>query len=359
MDNKKNVLLVDDDSSNLMELFHILRADYNILTAIDGSSALEKASSFLPDIILLDVLMPDMNGFEVLSELKKSDTTKYIPVIFLTAMSDALNEAQGIELGAIDYIMKPFSKPVLLNRLKNHLHIDELIRDRTAQLSQRTEELARQTEQLAGLKNGIVFTLADVIEGRDSNTGGHIDRTSAYMKILIEAMLERGVYGDEMQGWDLDLVVSSARLHDLGKISIPDSILNKPGKLTDEEFLVIKTHPEAGMRIIDQMMDRTKDADFLHNAKQFVAYHHEKWDGSGYPYGLAGTNIPFQGRIMAVIDVYDALVSDRPYKKSFSHEKAVDIIVSDSGTHFDPLIVDIFNEINEQILAHHISNAKH
>ena len=284
-----------------------------------------------------------------MSKLKENILYADIPVIFLTGLSDANSEAYGIELGAVDFIMKPFTEPVLMNRIKKHLDIDELVRERTRQLAHRTDQLARRSEQLVRLQNGIVFTLADVVENRDANTGGHIDRTSVYIELLINAMMEQGIYTEEMKGWDLDSVVSSARLHDLGKVAIPDSILNKPDKLTDDEFEVIKTHPAAGERIIDQMTLRTGDADFLHNAKLFAAYHHEKWDGTGYPYRLKETNIPLHGRIMAVIDVYDALVSDRPYKKAFSHEKAVSIIMEDSGRHFDPNIAEAFNSIYDKI----------
>ena len=193
--------------------------------------------------------------------------------------------------------------------------------------------------------------MADLVENRDKNTGGHIDRTAMYLKILINAMMEQGVYADEMKNWNMESVISSARLHDLGKIVISDSILNKPGPLTPEEFTIMKTHSTEGERIIDKAIAQTGDADFLHNAKMIAAYHHECWDGSGYPYGLKGTAIPLQGRIMAIIDVYDALVSERPYKKAFSHEEAVAIIMKSADRHFDPLIAKVFNEINEQIRA--------
>jgi len=348
---KKTIIIVDDNDTNLTVAENTLAKHYRVIALSSAAKMFQALDRFKPDLILLDVEMPEMNGFEVMKKLKKNDMYAEIPVIFLTGLSDAVSEAYGIDLGAVDFIMKPFTEPVLLNRIRNHLNIDKLVRERTGQLAQRTEQLARRTEQLVRLQNGIVFTLANVVENRDSNTGGHIDRTSVYIKILIDAMLVQGVYGDEMSGWDLDSVVSSARLHDLGKIAIPDSVLNKPDKLTSEEFSVIKTHPSAGERIIEQMMSRTGDADFLYNAKLFAAYHHEKWDGTGYPYGLRELSIPLQGRIMAVIDVYDALVSERPYKKPFTHDKAVGIIMGDSGMHFDPLIAGVFNEVNARIMA--------
>jgi len=348
---KKVIFIVDDNDTNLTAAENALAKQYRVIALSSAEKMFKALDKFKPDLILLDIEMPEMNGFEVMVKLKESDLYSQIPVIFLTALSDAVSEAHGIELGAVDFIMKPFSEPVLLNRIRNHLNIDELVRDRTRQLAQRTGQLARRTAQLVRLQNGIVFTLADVVENRDSNTGGHIDRTSVYIKVLIDAMLVKGIYRDEMRGWDIDSVISSARLHDLGKITIPDSILNKPDRLTDEEFDVIKTHPKAGERIIDQMTMRTGDAEFLHNAKLFASYHHEKWDGTGYPHGLKDTDIPLHGRIMAVIDVYDALVSDRPYKKAFSHEKAVSIISEDAGVHFDPLIAEVFYEVNDRIMT--------
>jgi len=348
---RSTIFIVDDNETNLTMAEEVLMAQYRVVALSSAPKMFKALEKFKPDLILLDVEMPDMSGFEAMSKLKENELYANIPVIFLTGLSDANSEAYGIELGAVDFIMKPFTEPVLMNRIKKHLDIDDLVRERTKQLAHRTEQLARRSEQLVRLQNGIVFTLADVVENRDANTGGHIDRTSIYIELLINEMMNQGIYTEEMKGWDLDSVVSSARLHDLGKVAIPDSILNKPDKLTDEEFAVIKTHPEAGERIINQMTLRTGDADFLHNAKLFAAYHHEKWDGTGYPYGLKETNIPLHGRIMAIIDVYDALVSDRPYKKAFPHGKAVSIIMEDSGRHFDPLIAETFRSISEKIMT--------
>ena len=347
--NQGIIFIVDDNETNLTVAEDALIKHYKVIALPSAAKMFEALTKFTPDLILLDVEMPEMNGFEAMKKIKSSDSYANIPVIFLTGLSDAASEAYGIELGAVDFIMKPFTEPVLINRIRKHLDIDEMVRERTRQLAYRTEQLARRSEQLERLRNGIVFALADLVEGRDSNTGGHIDRTSTYIDILVNAMMEHGVYHEEMKEWDLDSVVSSARLHDIGKISIPDSVLNKPDKLTDEEFDVIKTHPEAGRRMIDQMIKMTGEEDFLRNARLFAEFHHEKWNGSGYPHKMKGTGIPLQGRIMAVIDVYDALVSDRPYKKAFSHEKAISIIQEDSGSHFDPLIADLFVKINENI----------
>ncbi|MCL2627297.1 MAG: response regulator [Oscillospiraceae bacterium] len=339
---RKIIFVVDDNSTNLTVAEEALAEQYQVIALPSAAVMFKALEKFSPDLILLDIDMPEMNGFEAIEKLRADEKHANIPVIFLTGLNDSANEAHGINLGAVDFIMKPFSEPVLLNRIRNHLFIDDLIRKRTAQLEERTEQLEQ-------LKNGLVFTMADLVENRDQNTGGHIDRTAGHMETLINAMIERGVYVDEMKDWDLDLVVSSARLHDLGKITIPDSVLNKPGKLNDEEFDLMKTHSLEGERIINNAIKRTGDAAFLHNAKIIAAYHHEKWNGTGYPYKLAGEAIPLQGRIMAVIDVYDALVSERPYKKAFSHEKAVEIIMEESGTHFDPNIAKVFFEVNEKM----------
>jgi len=339
---QKTIFVVDDSSTNLAMAEEALEKQYLVITLSSAPKMFTALEKIIPDLILLDIEMPEMTGFEAIKILKANSQTENIPVIFLTNITFATVEAEGIELGAVDFIAKPFSEPVLINRIKNHLHIDEMIRERTNQLRDRTAQLER-------LQNSIVYTLADIVENRDENTGGHIDRTTLYVKLLLDAMLERGLYAAEIRSWDLESVISSARLHDLGKISIPDSVLNKPDKLTDDEFMVVRTHSVAGERIIEKMIERSGDTEFLRNAQFFAAYHHEKWDGKGYPYGLKEAEIPLQGRIMAIVDVYDALTSERPYKKAFSSEEAIDIITQDAGTHFDPAIAGALIEIQDKV----------
>ncbi|MCL2087569.1 MAG: diguanylate cyclase [Oscillospiraceae bacterium] len=348
---QKIVFAVDDNTTNLTMAEEALKGHYRVISLSSAQQMFKALSKFMPDLILLDVEMPEMSGYEAIKRLKTSHLHSEIPVIFLTALSDDKNEAQGIELGAVDFITKPFSKSVLLNRIKNHLQIDELIRERTEQLAERREQLYDKTQQLERLQNSMVHTLADIIENRDYETGGHVDRTSVYMQLLINGMLANDVYIEELKEWDLASIISAARMHDIGKICIPDSILNKPGRLTDEEFDVMKSHALKGADIIDKMMLRCGDVDFLNNAKLIALNHHEKWDGAGYPNGLVGVEIPLHGRIMAVIDVYDALVSERPYKKPFTHEDAVCIIMKDSGRHFDPVIADVFFKIRDEFYA--------
>ena len=331
----KTIFVVDDSDTNLSMAENALEDLYCVMTMPSAAKMFTLLDKVTPDLILLDIEMPDMNGFEALQQLKSHDAYSSIPVIFLTGMTDVSTEVQGFELGAVDFIAKPFSAPVLLNRIKTHLDIDALIHKRTTQLRR--------------LQNSLVYVLANMVESRDKTTGGHIERTTAYIKILMNAMMERGVYVDELRDWgDLDLVASSARLHDLGKIAISDLVLNKTDKLTKEEYEMIKIHAQEGERNIDQIVVRTGNEAFLHHAKLFAGYHHEHWDGTGYPYGLKETMIPLQGRILAVADVYDALVSVRPYKKAYSHEEAMNIIMSNSGKHFDPNIADVFDEVKEQ-----------
>jgi putative two-component system response regulator len=333
----KTIFVVDDSDTNLSMAEAVLEEYYRVMTMPSAAKLFVFLEKIIPDLILLDIEMPGIDGFEALKRLKFESAWSDIPVIFLTGRNDSAVEARGFEMGVVDFITKPFSAPVLLNRMKTHLDIDGIIRERTA--------------RLRGLQNSIVSVLADMVETRDKGTGGHIERTSVYMKILIHEMKERGVYADEMRGWDVEKIISSARMHDLGKISITDIIINKPGKLTEDEFEVMKGHAEEGERIIDEIISRTGEGDFLLNAKVFAGTHHERWDGQGYPHGLKGTDIPLQGRIMAIVDVYDALVSERPYKKAFTDEEAIKIIMQNSGTHFDPKIADLFYDARDNIKA--------
>jgi putative two-component system response regulator len=311
-----------------------LEDHYNVMTMPSAAKMFTLLEKITPDLILLDIEMPEMDGFTALEKLKKESKWSDISVIFLTGRNDAVVEARGFEMGAIDFVTKPFSIPVLLNRIKTHLDIDDIIRERT--------------DQLHRVQNSIISVLADMVENRDKGTGGHIERTSRYIKILIDEMKKRDVYSNEIAEWDIEKLVASARMHDLGKISVTDMIVNKPGKLTQEEFELMKTHALIGEKIIEEMILKTGEKDFLNNAKLFAGSHHERWDGNGYPRGLKGDEIPLQGRIMAVVDVYDALVSERPYKKAFSYEEAVKIITENSGTQYDPKIIEVFSQVKDQ-----------
>jgi putative two-component system response regulator len=337
----KTIFVVDDSDVNLIKEKQALEERYRVFTMPSAAKMFFLLEKITPDLILLDIEMPEMDGFTAMEILKQNENTAKIPVIFLTATVDENIEARGFQLGAVDFITKPFSKLALINRIENHLNISDLIRMRT--------------EHIEKLHDGIITVLADLVESRDKTTGGHIERTSAYVKLLVEGMIEKGIYSEELQKMkkirNIDILYASVRLHDIGKIAISDLILNKPDKLTKEEFEEIKTHVAEGESIIDRIIKQTGDVEFLRYAKLFASYHHERWDGTGYPRGLKGEEIPIQGRIMAIADVYDALVSERPYKKAFPHEEAVKIIMNDSGKQFDPKIVELFCEIEDKFYA--------
>ncbi|MDR0315340.1 MAG: response regulator [Treponema sp.] len=329
----KTVFVVDDSDTNLSMAEEALENHYRVMTVPSAAKMFTLLEKVKPDLILLDIEMPEINGMEALRRLKANEKYMNIPVIFLTGRTDAAVEVQGFEMGVIDFITKPFSPPVLQNRIKMHLNIDGLIRDRTAQLRR--------------LQNSIVYILADMVENRDKATGGHIERTTTYIKILIDALMTKHIYDDEIRRWDFEIITSSARLHDVGKIMISDLILNKPDRLTEDEYILMQTHAERGEQIIDQIISSSGEEEFLRSAKLFAGYHHEHWDGTGYPHGAHGTNIPLQGRIMAIADVYDALVSNRSYKEAFTHDQAVQIIMSEKGKQFDPKLVEVFFEVKD------------
>ncbi|MCL1989088.1 MAG: response regulator [Firmicutes bacterium] len=327
----KTIFSVDDNDTNLIKIEDALGEHYNVITLSSGASMFKLIEKITPDLILLDIRMPEMDGFEAMEKLKSRKEYQSIPVIFLTATNDTDVETQGFKLGAVDFINKPFSDAVLLNRVQLHLNLNGLIRERTAQLERAYHSL--------------IFVLSDLVENRDENTGGHIERTVEYIKLLVYEMIAQKIYYDELILWDMEVVPPCAMLHDIGKINVSDTILNKPDKLTESEYDIMKTHVIMGANIIDKVIERTGEDMFLKTAKLFAEFHHENWDGSGYPHGLKGENIPIHGRLMAIADVYDALVTERPYKEAFTHEAAVDIIMSESGKRFDPLIVKTFYNI--------------
>jgi len=345
---QKTIFLVDDDVTNLAMGNDTLSPFYKTVTINSGVRLLKMLESHIPDLILLDVEMPEMNGYETIKILKQKEETKGIPVVFLTAHNDTESELEGLTLGAMDYIVKPFSAPLLLKRIEVHL----LVESQRKQLIYFNNNLQimvdGKTETVVELKNAFLRTMAELVEWRDGSTGAHIGRTELYMKILFEALQNCNAYKDEVASWDKELVLQSAQLHDVGKIAIKDNILQKPARLTDPEFKAIKAHVNFGEMVIERIKQKTKERAFLDQAKILIATHHEKWDGSGYPRGLKGKEIPLQGRMMAITDVYDALTSDRPYKKAFTHEEAVRVIIREKGKHFDPDLVDIFLSISDK-----------
>ena len=337
---EKTIFVVDDVEANLFAAEETLEEHYNVITAQSGRRAIELLEKIKPHLILMDIDMPDMDGFETLKYLKSKECFHDIPVIMLTGMSDIDSEVKGFEMGAVDFIAKPFSAPVLLNRVKLHIDINEIIKERTELIKERTAKL------MEAFKSRI-YVLTDIVEKRDKLAGGHTERASRFVKILITAMQEQKVYFDTIKDWDPDSISSSSLLHDIGKITVTDSILTKPGKLTPEEFEIMKTHAAAGEKIINQIIGRDGENEFLYHAKLFAKFHHERWDGSGYPSGLKGEDIPLEGRIMALVDVYDNLIFGKD-KEHLSCEQAAEAIVEASGTQFDPKIVEVFRSVRDQ-----------
>ncbi|MBF0101164.1 MAG: two-component system response regulator [Desulfobacterales bacterium] len=337
-DNKYKILIVDDEHANIDILAYTLKEYYEIIIARSGEQALKRLEKILPDLILLDIMMPDMDGYEVLKRLKAAERTHHIPVIFVTAMSEVGDETKGFELGAIDYITKPISQPIVLARVRNHLTLK--------QYRDNLEELVKErTRDLLIAQNIAIQSMGILAEYRDLDTGRHIKRTQNYVKIFTEHLRKCDQLKIFLDDKTIDLLYKSAPLHDIGKVGIPDHILLKPGKLTPDEFEEMKKHTIYGSHAIMACEKQLGGESFLRYAREIAYSHHEKWDGSGYPEGLKGENIPISGRIMAIADVYDALITKRVYKPAFSHQKAVEIIKEGKGTHFDPNMVDVFLKI--------------
>lgn len=355
---RKKIMLVDDNITNLTMGKNALIADYDVFTIPSGEKLFKLLTKINPDLILLDVEMPEMNGYDVIKLLKKDEKTVHIPVIFLTAKNDEGSELEGFSLGAVDYITKPFSIPLLLKRIESHLLMEEQKKELLHYNNHLQDMVNEKTKTVVELQNAVLTTVAELVECRDDITGGHIERTQKYLEILVRELIKNNMYNDIVSKWNLKFLIQSAQLHDVGKIGIHDNILMKPGKLTVEEFDIMKTHTTFGVKVIEKIEANTTERTFLSHAKIFARSHHEKWDGSGYPDGLKGEDIPLQGRLMAIADVYDALISNRPYKKAFSHEQALDIIVSGKGSHFDPCLVDLFlsvaDEFNQVAYAENI-----
>jgi len=348
MGKQLKIIVVDDNLVNLNAVKSILKTRYEVFTVTSAARMFDLLEKVIPDLILLDVQMPELNGYEALRLLYSNPAFKGIPVVFVTSLSDEENEMEGLSLGAVDYIFKPFVAPLLLRRIETHISLAEHKRELQELNSSIQKKLVTKIGEVTELQNAILDILADMVENRDEDTGGHIRRIQDYLSCLIDAMMESNTYGDEVFSWDLGFLLPSSQLHDLGKIAISDTILNKPGKLNDDEFEIIKTHAQIGADAICKMEKNTKDSSFLQYAKIFAGAHHEKWDGSGYPNGLSGTDIPLIGRLMAIADVYDALVSARPYKQPYSSEKAIKIIKENSGTQFDPLLIKVLDTTVDQ-----------
>ena len=352
MSEKPVILVVDDTPLNLVFVSDLLRTHYKVKVAINGEKALAIAAASPPDLILLDIMMPVMDGYETCQRLKQDTVLKDIPVIFLTARDGVKDEEKGFALGAVDYILKPISPPLLLARIKTHLTLKlarDFLRDKNVYLE---AEVARRVSEVSRLQEVSIAAMASLAETRDNETGMHVRRTQYYLGALAEELRKENPGDQHLAPECIDWMIKSAPLHDIGKVGIPDHILLKPGRLTDEEFAIMKTHAALGRDAISraEAMQEGEES-FLHFAKEIAYSHHEKWDGSGYPEGIKGAEIPLSGRLMAVADVYDALICKRVYKEAMEHAVAIKIIEEGAGEHFDPLVIKAFSRIEKEFLA--------
>ena len=338
------ILIVDDSPENIRLLAEILKNSYDIVVATSGEQALRRLEAApLPDLILLDIVMPGIDGYEVISALKAGRETRDIPVLFLSSLDSERSESKGLELGALDYITKPFSPSLVKMRIRNHLelkrhrdHLEEIVLERTKELE---------------LTQAVTFTsLGTLAEFRDPETGNHIQRTAEYVRMIARHLADKPGFEEVLSPSMIDRLAQSAPLHDIGKVGIPDSILLKPGPLGAEEALVMRRHAYLGFRALKQASELLGSNSFLDIAMDVAYCHHERWDGSGYPRNLSGESIPLAGRIMALADVYDALRSRRPYKASFPHGKSLKIL-EEMGTCFDPRVLATALECEEELFA--------
>ncbi|MDR2199554.1 MAG: response regulator [Deltaproteobacteria bacterium] len=325
-----HILVVDDNLANLKFVRSQLSGVYKISLAKSGEQCLAMGAKSVPDLILLDIEMPDMDGFETMERLKGHDLLNRVPVIYLTANRDPETEVRALESGAVDFVTKPFEKDILRHRISLHVSFNHY--------QQQLEDTVKE------LEDSMVASFSGLIECRDGNTGGHVVRTRDYVALLGQLLLERGLFPEELNQKELSLITRAAPLHDIGKIGVSDAILLKQGKLNDDEYEQMKMHTVIGAGIIDKMYKRAPTQHYLNYAKKIAESHHEKWNGGGYPSGLSGTDIPLCSRIMAVADVYDALVEDRIYRPALPHDVAMNIMKEEKGKLFDPVLADVFCE---------------
>ncbi len=343
---KKQLFIVEDTPANIDILFTVLGDEYDLRVAVSGEIALEAlAQGELPDLVLLDIMLPGIDGYEVCRRLKKDPRTRDLCIIFLTALDDSGDQARGFNLGAVDYITKPFDPLVVRARVRTQLELKSY-RD------QLEEQVRKRTEALVHAQEATIASMAVIAEYRDPETGEHVQRTREYVRLLTRELGRE--FPDICNELQCDVLAQAAPLHDIGKVAIPDAVLLKTGRLDEEEFAIMQQHTLFGSEAIKRTMQICGPSQLLHTGAEIAEFHHEKWDGSGYPHGLRGDEIPLPARIMAVADVYDALISKRPYKKALEHERAVEIILNGDGytspEHFDPRVLDCFERINGALL---------
>ena len=336
---RKHILVVDSNIEDLIIINNTLKKLYEVTLLDVEEKLLEVLQYNKIDLILIDLNISKGNNYETIKKIKEDKNINSIPIIFLSGEMDNKNEVKGMELGAVDFIRKPLVAKILLNRISVHLEVKSY----REELEEKVEEKTRMIENLQDV---IILSLAELVECRDIHTGGHVKRTAKYVEILTKGILERKVYNDILTPLYVHNMIRSAPLHDVGKIGINDATLLKAGSLDEDEFEFMKQHTSVGAKALQKIIDETNGENFLYIAKDMAHYHHEKWDGTGYPQGLKGEEIPLCARIMAIGDVYDALTTSRPYKKPFTHEKAVKLILLGKGTNFDPKLIEVFEEIS-------------
>lgn len=348
-DDRAKILVVDDEKFYIDVVVDLLNDDYKVVVAMDGEQALRRAGiAPPPDLILLDVMMPDMSGYEVCKQLKANQLTQDIPVIFLTIKSEVADEVRGFELGAVDYISKPVSPPIVKARVATHLALNLARRQLLDQNHQLEEKVEERTTELNRTKDVAIYCMASLAETRDAETGKHILRTQNYVRLLAQRLREHSSFAEYLNDETIDMLYKTSPLHDIGKVGVPDYILLKPGKLTPDEWVEMKKHPVYGYDALLRAEEELGTTDFLRMAREIAYSHHEHWDGSGYPIGLKQDSIPISGRLMAIADVYDALISRRVYKEPYPHEQAKSIILEGAGSHFDPDMVAAFLELSDE-----------
>ncbi|KRT56423.1 response regulator [endosymbiont of Ridgeia piscesae] len=351
-DTGHSILVVDDESFYINVLVDLLREQYRVTVAKSGQQALSRVSSEIPpDLILLDILMPEMDGYEVCKQLKADPCTVDIPVIFLTVKSEVDDEIRGFQLGAVDYITKPMSPPLVLSRVKTHLALSQTRRILKNQNQLLEERVRERTHEISRTQDVAIFCLASLAETRDNETGNHIRRTQHYIQLLANHLKAYPRFQKTLNNEYIDLLFKSAPLHDIGKVGVADKILLKPGKLDPAEWEEMKRHAQYGFDALLRAEQELGSTAFLQLAREICLTHHEKWDGTGYPNGLIGEAIPLSGRLMALADVYDALITSRVYKEAFSHETAVEMIREERGRHFDPEVVRAFLDLEDSFQA--------
>ncbi|MCI9345451.1 MAG: response regulator [Lachnospiraceae bacterium] len=347
---KNTILVVDDDKTNLSLAQRILGPQYRIAACTSGEAALKYLESHRPDLILLDINMPQMNGFEMMEKLRSDTQTKSIPVIFLTADNLAETEIRCFQIGAMDFVIKPFVPDILLSRVSKTIELDQYRHNLENMVSIQAQKITEDALRLGRIQESVIIGMANLIESRDGSTGKHVKNTQTYVGMIAVELLTRSLFTQELTPAYIENLCKAAPLHDVGKIKIPDAILQKPGKLTPEEFETMKQHTTHSKKIIQTIIGDIEDDHYVRMVEDIALYHHERWDGTGYPTGLTGTNIPLSARIMAVADVFDALYEERCYKPPVRPiERIMQIMSEGRGTQFDPVILDVFMDMLPQL----------